>query len=61
MLARNGNEALGVFSITPIGIALVLVGIVYMQLARWCCRAAAASTARTTTCAWTATAPNWWW
>ena len=35
MLARNGNEALGVFSITPIGIALVLVGIVYMQLARW--------------------------
>ena len=35
MLARNGSGELGVFSITPIGIALVLVGIVYMLLARW--------------------------
>ena len=35
MLARNGNGELGVFSITPIGIALVVVGIVYMQLVRW--------------------------
>jgi len=35
MLARNGSGELGVFSITPIGIALVLVGIVYMQLVRW--------------------------
>jgi len=35
MLARNGGPGLGVFSITPIGIALVLVGVVYMQLVRW--------------------------
>jgi di/tricarboxylate transporter len=35
MLARNGDPALGVFSITPIGIALVVFGTVYMQLVRW--------------------------
>ena len=35
MLERAGGEGLGIFSITPIGIALVLVGMVYMQLARW--------------------------
>jgi di/tricarboxylate transporter len=35
MLARNGDPALGVFSITPIGVALVLLGTVYMQLVRW--------------------------
>jgi di/tricarboxylate transporter len=35
MLARNGSGELGVFSITPIGLALVLVGVVYMQLVRW--------------------------
>jgi len=35
LLERTGSEGLDIFSITPIGIALVLVGIVYMQLARW--------------------------
>ena len=35
MLARNGSESLGIFSITPIGIALVVVGVGYMLLARW--------------------------
>ena len=35
MLARNGDPALGVFSITPIGIALVVIGVGYMLLARW--------------------------
>jgi di/tricarboxylate transporter len=35
MLARNGDPALGVFSITPIGVALVVFGTVYMQLVRW--------------------------
>ena len=35
MLERTGSPGLGIFSITPIGIALVVVGIVYMQLARW--------------------------
>jgi di/tricarboxylate transporter len=35
MLERTGSDGLGIFSITPIGIALVLVGMVYMQLARW--------------------------
>jgi di/tricarboxylate transporter len=31
----DGHGGLGIFSITPIGIALVVVGMVYMQLARW--------------------------
>lgn len=31
----GGGQGLGIFSITPIGIALVVVGTVYMQLARW--------------------------
>ena len=35
LIERTGSESLGIFSITPIGIALVLVGMVYMQLARW--------------------------
>jgi len=35
LLERNGVTDLGMFSITPIGIALVLVGVVYMQLMRW--------------------------
>ena len=35
LLERTGAQGLGIFSITPIGIALVLIGIVYMQLARW--------------------------
>ncbi|MEO6264485.1 MAG: SLC13 family permease [Luteimonas sp.] len=35
MIKRTGSEGLGIFSITPIGIALVIVGIVYMQLTRW--------------------------
>ncbi|MFT3897511.1 MAG: SLC13 family permease [Thermomonas sp.] len=35
MLSRNGDPGLGVFSITPIGIALVLLGTIYMQLVRW--------------------------
>lgn len=35
MLQRAGVEDLGIFSITPIGIALVLFGTVYMLLTRW--------------------------
>ena len=35
MLVRAGAEGLGIFSITPIGIALVLVGTAYMLLTRW--------------------------
>ncbi len=35
MIERTGAEGLGIFSITPIGIALVLVGIAYMLLAKW--------------------------
>ena len=35
LIERTGGEGLGIFSITPIGIALVVVGMVYMQLARW--------------------------
>ena len=35
MLERTGAEGLGIFSITPIGIALVVIGVVYMLLARW--------------------------
>jgi di/tricarboxylate transporter len=35
MLVRNGGTGLGIFSITPIGIALVFVGIAYMLLVRW--------------------------
>ena len=31
----GGGDGLGIFGITPIGIALVVVGTVYMQLARW--------------------------
>ncbi len=35
LIERSGSDGLGIFSITPIGIALVLVGVVYMLLARW--------------------------
>jgi di/tricarboxylate transporter len=35
LLERSGGAGLEFFSITPIGAALVLVGMVYMQLARW--------------------------
>ena len=35
LIERTGSDGLGIFSITPIGIALVLVGMVYMLLARW--------------------------
>lgn len=35
LLERSGSEGLGVFSITPIGLALVVLGVVYMLLARW--------------------------
>ncbi|MGY1426089.1 SLC13 family permease [Lysobacter sp. A289] len=35
LLERTGAEGLGIFSITPIGIALVLIGMVYMLLTRW--------------------------
>ena len=35
MIQRDGGQALGIFSISPIGIALVVVGMVYMQLTRW--------------------------
>ncbi|MFY2764014.1 SLC13 family permease [Arenimonas sp. MALMAid1274] len=35
LLERNGGEGLHVFSITPIGFALVLLGLAYMLLGRW--------------------------
>lgn len=35
LIERTGAEGLGIFSITPIGVALVLVGIAYMLLAKW--------------------------
>jgi len=35
MIERSGNPGLGIFSVTPIGIALVLVGMGYMLLMRW--------------------------
>jgi di/tricarboxylate transporter len=35
LIQRSGGKSLGIFSITPIGIALVIVGMVYMQLTRW--------------------------
>lgn len=35
MLQRTGGTGLGIFAITPIGIALVLVGTAYMLLTRW--------------------------
>jgi di/tricarboxylate transporter len=34
-LKRAGSEGLGIFSITPIGVALVVVGTLYMLAARW--------------------------
>ncbi len=35
LLERNTGEGLGIFSITPIGLALMVVGVLYMLLARW--------------------------
>ena len=35
LLERSGEKGLDIFSITPIGLALVVVGVVYMLLARW--------------------------
>ena len=35
LLLTGGQETLGVFGITPIGIALVLLAIIYMSLGRW--------------------------
>ncbi|MEO6064321.1 MAG: SLC13 family permease, partial [Lysobacterales bacterium] len=35
LLERNGEEGLGIFSITPIGLALVLFGVGYMVIARY--------------------------
>ena len=35
LIERSGGKPLGIFSVTPIGVALVIVGMVYMQLARW--------------------------
>jgi di/tricarboxylate transporter len=35
LMKASGHEGLGVFTITPIGIALVVLGIVYMSFARW--------------------------
>lgn len=35
LLERSGAEGLGIFSVTPIGLALVAIGVVYMLLARW--------------------------
>jgi len=35
LLERETERSLGIFSITPIGVALVLLGLVYMLLGRW--------------------------
>ncbi|MCF7223655.1 SLC13 family permease [Marilutibacter chinensis] len=35
LIKRTGAEGLGIFSITPIGIALVFIGMVYMLLTHW--------------------------
>ena len=35
LLERSGEKGLDIFSITPIGLSLVVVGVVYMLLARW--------------------------
>jgi di/tricarboxylate transporter len=35
MLMRQGSQSLGIFDITPIGIAIVLTGVVYVLLMRW--------------------------
>ena len=35
LLERSGHGKLGIFAITPIGLALVALGVVYMLLARW--------------------------
>jgi len=35
LIQRTGAESLGIFSITPIGITLVVMGVAYMLLARW--------------------------
>src|SRR3546814_4309297 len=35
LLERSGSAGLDIFSITPIGIALVGFGLAYMLLARW--------------------------
>ena len=61
MLVRAGAEGLGIFSITPIGIALVLVGTAYMLLTRWLLPKHSVNRTRMTTCVWTVTAPSWWW
>ncbi|GAB3311494.1 SLC13 family permease [Luteimonas notoginsengisoli] len=35
LLSRSGEKGLDIFSITPIGLALVVFGVAYMLLARW--------------------------
>jgi len=35
LLERTGSPGLGIFSITPIGLALVAIGVLYMLAARW--------------------------
>ena len=35
LIERSGSPGLGIFSVTPIGLTLVAVGMVYMLLARW--------------------------
>src|SRR5690606_39588394 len=35
LIERSTGEGLGIFAITPIGLALVTLGLVYMLLARW--------------------------
>ncbi|HEY5850653.1 MAG TPA: SLC13 family permease [Lysobacter sp.] len=35
LIERTGAQGLGIFSITPIGLALVAIGVLYMLLARW--------------------------
>jgi di/tricarboxylate transporter len=35
LLEKQGKTELGIFAITPIGVALVAVGVLYMSLGRW--------------------------
>ena len=58
LLERARRQGLGIFSITPIGIALVVLGIVYMSLARWLLPRRGAPTDERTTCGSIATTPS---
>jgi di/tricarboxylate transporter len=57
ILRTGEQEPLGIFGISPIGAALVVLAILYMSFGR--CRAGWRGPTRPITCAWTATTPNW--